>query len=781
MAAARALLGIQRTLSAREATAARADDGALLRSQFGENVPWLETRPARLADIRPFTPANVLEWAAELEGREVATTGPGATATVPDPPFLRAPAKGAVEAEPKTRIGTTAREHPETPFELMANAPGGGPDIRAGIQALTGRKLGDVSRLLAERLSQSRRERGLAQEAQPATSVEDTTSLLAASGEVWYIANRLYLLDRKGHIVRGDFAVALEGTNLAPGATYFYTPVGVKDPKYEAEAGGLIRVDQGLQISPPAPILSALTVLSKLALVERARGMGGFAIIVSSNFGKDAGRLKGPLDLNTDNLLKAVHRSIDYLPHAISTEILERSLNWGWEIAGELAGIGAEWAAKRVPVVGVVLGLKEAAELGAWLGTTASMAGHAQSEDEIDIAAQAIARKLAGWLVDKAKSGLKDLAQAGFGKGAKAIKDKMEAGGKAAGPPAGGGKAAGEEPPAKTVAPPVEQAPKAEAKAKQMAAAPPEGVVDEAPAKKPQAAVVHEEPKKPTGAPAEAKALEPKTAPQEPPPKAAGGKEGPAKQAQQEPVKQPAEPVKDWETLSKTERAKRQTPSGTPVDEDTLEMARTDPRPVEKRMEGLRKMSKGELEQHLQQNPDDLLAQHALKEKGGPEAVALPRVKPKVKNEGWDVLDPKADRPVADPQVDDLSKKVAAGLGSKKPIPMPKDRVIQAPWSGKFPDRKRKGKYTSKSASAGWKRDARQFWRLWYKQFGDDAKLIGPGRTVTPALAKKWGWPPSAIGQPLEHHHLGNGPYVIPLPKNWHDFDVHAKAEVIGD
>ena len=108
-AAARALMGVQRTLVAREASAPRGDDGALLRSSLGEQVPWLETRPQRLSDIRPFTTGNVVEWAAEAEARESRPRSRSATKGVPDPPFLLAPAKGARDVAPAT-IGTTAKE-----------------------------------------------------------------------------------------------------------------------------------------------------------------------------------------------------------------------------------------------------------------------------------------------------------------------------------------------------------------------------------------------------------------------------------------------------------------------------------------------------------------------------------------------------------------------------------------------------------------------------------------------------------------------------------------------
>jgi len=757
-AAARALVGIQRTLAAREASAPRGDDGALLRSSLGEQVPWLETRPQRLSEIRPFTTGNVVEWAAEAEARESRPRSRSETKGIPDPPFLLAPAKGARDAGPATKIGTTAKEHEQTPFELLADKSAGGPEVRAGLEALRGKTLGAVSTLIAERLSQSRRERGLTQEAEAEKAPADNTRLDEASGEIWFVSNRIYLLDRTGRIARGDFTTSLKGSNLAAGATYFYTPVAVKDSAYAAESGGLIRVDRGLEIAPPDLALNTFTVLDKLATAERGRSMGSFAIIVAESFGQDGGQWKTAVDLDPDKLLSAIHRSIDHLPYAISAEIMERGFNWSSEVAGELFGVGASYVAKRFPPLAIAMELKDAVEMGMWLGETASIAGHARSEDEIDFAAQAIARKLAAWLVDKAKAGLTELVKAGFGKAAAAIKSRLEGEGRTAGP--------GEGPPVKKTT--TEEASETKAKAT-------EETGTTAPAKK---TTVEQTPSETEGQGQKAPA--PTDVPDEPPAKSATAKDAPADTTQAQPAKQKELP-KDWDELSKTERAQRKTPSGTPLDEDTAEIAKTDPKPVEERMKALRNMSQGELEQHLKDNPEDLLAQHALKEKAGPQdVVALPRAKPTGENERWSLVD-KIDKPIADGQVDDLAKTITNNTGSKDAIPLPKDRVIEAPWSGKFPDPKNKGEYKSKGSSAGWKRDSKQFWSLWNKTFPDDAKLIGPGRTVTPDLAKKWGWPKSVIGQPLVHHHLGNGPFVIPLPESWHRAFtgvIHAKVEI---
>lgn len=113
-----------------------------------------------------------------------------------------------------------------------------------------------------------------------------------------------------------------------------------------------------------------------------------------------------------------------------------------------------------------------------------------------------------------------------------------------------------------------------------------------------------------------------------------------------------------------------------------------------------------------------------------------------------------AERPIATSQVDQLSKQL------KQPIP--KDRVLEAPWTGR----------TRASTSQGYERNSTQFWKTWKQAFPNDAKLLGPGNTVTTELAKKYGWPyegpNSVVGQKLIHHHIDNGPYTVALPESWH-------------
>ena len=109
----------------------------------------------------------------------------------------------------------------------------------------------------------------------------------------------------------------------------------------------------------------------------------------------------------------------------------------------------------------------------------------------------------------------------------------------------------------------------------------------------------------------------------------------------------------------------------------------------------------------------------------------------------------------------DAIKRLEAQTGLK----LPPDRVLEAPWAGRI---RKGGKATSQTTSAGWQRNESRFWTIFDDAFKDDAKLIGPDRRVTAALAKKYGWPDEVVGAKLVHHHIDDGPFVVALPASRH-------------
>jgi hypothetical protein len=105
-------------------------------------------------------------------------------------------------------------------------------------------------------------------------------------------------------------------------------------------------------------------------------------------------------------------------------------------------------------------------------------------------------------------------------------------------------------------------------------------------------------------------------------------------------------------------------------------------------------------------------------------------------------------------------------LESQTGLKLRPDRVLEAPWAGRI--RRAGGKATSQTTSAGWERNESRFWTAFDDAFKEDAKLMGPGRTVTPELAKKYGWPDDVIGDTLVHHHIDDGQFTVALPVSRH-------------
>jgi hypothetical protein len=101
-------------------------------------------------------------------------------------------------------------------------------------------------------------------------------------------------------------------------------------------------------------------------------------------------------------------------------------------------------------------------------------------------------------------------------------------------------------------------------------------------------------------------------------------------------------------------------------------------------------------------------------------------------------------------------------------VRVPLNRVMVAPWLGRLT---KAGKKLRTATSEGWMRNPYRYWKKFEKDFGADFALLGPGRTVSPALAKKWGWSQKTVGQKLEHHHIKNGDLVVPFPADLHGGD----------
>jgi hypothetical protein len=132
---------------------------------------------------------------------------------------------------------------------------------------------------------------------------------------------------------------------------------------------------------------------------------------------------------------------------------------------------------------------------------------------------------------------------------------------------------------------------------------------------------------------------------------------------------------------------------------------------------------------------------------------------------------------------DAQAAKQLADLSIQLGIPLPKGRVLEAPWIGRIRGlfSKNKGKTRSIATSEGWLRDADKFWIVFDKLFPGDAKLMGKNRTVSPALAALYGWSQKFVGRKLVVHHIKNGPHAVALPAGVHkpeDLKIHAKVTI---
>jgi hypothetical protein len=117
------------------------------------------------------------------------------------------------------------------------------------------------------------------------------------------------------------------------------------------------------------------------------------------------------------------------------------------------------------------------------------------------------------------------------------------------------------------------------------------------------------------------------------------------------------------------------------------------------------------------------------------------------------------------PSDEPVAAAAAKRLEIQSGIKIPPDRVLEAPWAGRI---RRGGKATSQTTSEGWTRNESRFWTAFDAAFPADAALMTPNRTVTPALAEKYGWPPDVVGAKLIHHHIDDGPYTVAIPVSRH-------------
>ena len=239
IAATHALLHIGQELARRAARAAHASDGALLTDQFAETVPWTAQRPRRLSDItspggKPiFTDANIQMWTVAMlktpsillppagKGAAGGARKPKAAARAEapkaDPAAVEAPMRAMM-------LGADAQEQDKTATEEDTPAMIG-PEVAAGLAKLKGATIGDALEAIRKRMTDVSQPGEQPAKAFPTPG--DKLSLLQVCGRVIFLGNRIYRLDRTGHIAAGDFAILPKWMSFKKGGVYFLAPFRV--------------------------------------------------------------------------------------------------------------------------------------------------------------------------------------------------------------------------------------------------------------------------------------------------------------------------------------------------------------------------------------------------------------------------------------------------------------------------------------------------------------------------------------------------------------------------
>jgi len=406
--AARALLTIFDILKEREQSAPRGPAGELLRtSDFGQPLgPWTESRPKRVEEIPLFSPRSIQALSLVVLPEPPAATPaggghrarrrpPSSEGTVPPGQQPETPLK---VDEPSILVGSTLEE-----ADLEARTPGGGAEIRKGIQNLRSVTIGQAVQALAA----PRDEPGLAK-AKAVLPKNAGSSLFNSTGLVLFIANRIYVLDRDGHIIPGDlknFTFDLGGVtpSLGRGGTFFLARLvlGARNQADALAARALFQVGAGAAQLISGEVFpkfanEGFIPLDELITETIARNLG-VAVIVSSRFQVREG--EDPTAADFKRIARAVNGAKKYLFFEVGRAILDMVDNPADTLAGMAFDEGVGAIASRVPAISA-LGLGVSVLKGAeWLGTVGNIAARARSEDEVDIASQAIARKLAEFVI----------------------------------------------------------------------------------------------------------------------------------------------------------------------------------------------------------------------------------------------------------------------------------------------------------------------------------------------------------------------------------------------
>jgi hypothetical protein len=398
LAAARALIASARVLRRREATASRDASGALLlEPSLGEGLdrPWSSDRPHSLDQVPGFGADAETGWLVAVQTAEAprqrgrGRRAPRAPAT--PPPAVRQAGVAAAAAPSSVAVANVATPRERSVAERSAGETGGASEIATGLAALSGVTVDQTTAAVAAA--------GHDITSNAVRSGVGSRPMLDLCAELWFVDRHLYVLDRTGHIVSAeleDVAFDLQGTTLTPGAYYFGPFRLASSAGWRETVDTLVKLDSGPQISA-GDIFPARVLTSLIPLLERGRaaiGAGnGIGLIISHRTTE-----RSP-SFSSDRLVQAVDAGIREFPWALRVRFAEMAEHPVEEVFNVALGLGIGALAEAIPGVGEVLLAYQAMRLAQWMGTAADVAGRARSADEIEIAGQAIAKKVADWAV----------------------------------------------------------------------------------------------------------------------------------------------------------------------------------------------------------------------------------------------------------------------------------------------------------------------------------------------------------------------------------------------
>lgn len=432
---AQVLLATYEELRSRAETAQRAEDGTLLREIGpGEPEPWTPARPERVSDIEVFRPENYLRWtralssggeggggSAALEPREhsrpeaptrvseseASTESPTPTTQTEAVDQSSSGSSGQLEAASaageRTTIGSAleAQDPPSgaPPRAVQADAES---EIEQGLARLQQYTVGDLYQAVQDRLTEGA-EGATAETAE--TMENRNVTLFETVRELFYLTNRAYLIDRSGHITSGGWKYRFDTYSVTPGTVLFEASIAMG-----FEGGGAtsmpvqLRLDeQGVSISTGSiefsnPVERVNEIRPQIGAVES--GSVGLATIVSSSLGAGSPESR---EWSWGNVRDALYSSVDYLEWAVTQRLRRIQENPSSEAINLAIELGTdailEAGQKITPVIGQAAAAIEAFEYANWFFDVAEVAAHAQSGDEIDLAAQAFARRIANEVI----------------------------------------------------------------------------------------------------------------------------------------------------------------------------------------------------------------------------------------------------------------------------------------------------------------------------------------------------------------------------------------------